>query len=97
MLENSKEVKLSLLMENKNKQVGLKSFIIGALLCFLIPVMAHYSIDIVHGSYMAIDFMPAGAILASTIFLVISPNSSHVMGSDFDKGAMPAFFNISAL
>ena len=49
-------------MENKDKQVGLKSFIIGALLCFLIPVMAHYSIDIVHGSYLAIDFMPAGAI-----------------------------------
>ncbi|NQU87872.1 MAG: hypothetical protein HQ541_19155 [Mariniphaga sp.] len=49
-------------MENRDKQVGLKSFIIGALLCFLIPVMAHYSIDIVHGSYLAIDFMPAGAI-----------------------------------
>ncbi|MBU0477251.1 hypothetical protein KKC91_01605 [bacterium] len=49
-------------MENRDKQVGLKSFIIGALLCFLVPVMAHYSIDVVHGSYLAIDFMPAGAI-----------------------------------
>ncbi|MCK4401191.1 hypothetical protein KAW08_02655 [bacterium] len=31
-------------MENRDKQVGLKSFIIGALLCFLIPVMAHYKV-----------------------------------------------------
>jgi hypothetical protein len=35
---------------------------VGGALCCLVPVMAHLSIDIVHASYLAIDFMPVAAI-----------------------------------
>lgn len=39
-----------------------RCFLVGSILCCLIPVMAHLSIDIVHASYLAIDFMPVAAI-----------------------------------
>ena len=43
----------------------------GLILSFLVIVMAHYSIDIVHGSYLAIDHMPAGGIFVFFILVLL--------------------------
>ena len=40
--------------------------------------MAHYSIDIVHGSYLAIDHMPAGGIF---VFFVLVLLLNPILGS----------------
>jgi len=39
-----------------------RCLLVGALLCCCVPVMAHLSIDKVHASYLAIDFMPVAAV-----------------------------------
>ena len=49
----------------------------GLILSFLVIVMAHYSINIVHGSYLAIDHMPAGGIF---IFLILVLLLNPVLG-----------------
>lgn len=43
----------------------------GLILSFLLTIMAHYSIDIVHGSYLAIDHMPAGGIFIFFVFVLL--------------------------
>ena len=43
----------------------------GLVLSFLVVVMAHYSIDIVHGSYLAIDHMPAGGIFVFFVLVLL--------------------------
>ncbi|MGB9678298.1 MAG: DUF6785 family protein, partial [Candidatus Ratteibacteria bacterium] len=45
-----------------------RSFITGILLSILIAFVDHYSTDVIHASYMAIDHMPAGAIF---IFFIL--------------------------
>jgi hypothetical protein len=44
---------------------------VGSLLSCLIPVMAHLSKDIVHASYMAIDFMPVAAVFVFFILVFV--------------------------
>lgn len=46
-----------------------RSFIAGILLSVLIAFIDHYSVDVVHASFMAIDHMPAGAIFV--FFLLV--------------------------
>ena len=45
-----------------------RALIVGSILCCAIPLMAHLSVDIVHASYMAIDFMPVAAVF---VFFVL--------------------------
>ncbi len=47
---------------NHSGGVRMKAYLIGALLSIAVIFMAHYSISIVHGSYLAIDHMPAGGV-----------------------------------
>ena len=53
-----------------NRFFTTRAFISGLFLSILIAIIDHYSVDIVHGSYMAIDHMPAGAIFIF-FFLVL--------------------------
>ena len=61
-----------------------RCFVVGGILCCLVPIMAHLSIDIVHASYLAIDFMPVAAIflffllvfVGNTLVRAISRNAA---------------------
>ncbi len=46
-----------------------RGFFIGIIFCGIAALMAHYSINIVHGSYMAIDHMPMAGIFL--FFLIV--------------------------
>ncbi|MFN4227220.1 MAG: DUF6785 family protein [Candidatus Ratteibacteria bacterium] len=48
-----------------------RSFILGILFSILIAFVDHYSTDVVHASYMAIDHMPCGAIFIFFIFVFL--------------------------
>lgn len=48
-----------------------RSFIFGILLSILIAFIDHYSTDVVHASYMAIDHMPCGAIFVFFILVFL--------------------------
>ena len=58
-----------------------RAILVGGLLCVLVPVMAHLSINIVQASYMAIDFMPVAAMalffvlvfVLNTLLRAVSP------------------------
>jgi len=52
----------------KNPFFTAKSFITGIIFCVLIAFLCQYSVNVVHGSYMAIDHMPAGAIFIFFVF-----------------------------
>lgn len=56
---------------DQNSFFTRRAYFIGLILSFLVIVMAHYSIDIVHGSYLAIDHMPAGGIFVFFIFVLL--------------------------
>jgi len=46
----------------------IRALTVGALLCMLVVYMAQYSVNIIHGSYLAIDHMPAGGIFLFFVF-----------------------------
>ncbi len=48
-----------------------RSLLVGSILCCCIPVMAHLSVDWVHASFMAIDFMPVAAIFLFFVLVFI--------------------------
>ena len=48
-----------------------RSFITGILFSILIAFVDHYSTDVVHASYMAIDHMPCGAIFIFFFFVFL--------------------------
>lgn len=50
----------------------------GLVLSLAVIIMEHYSIDIVHGSYLAIDHMPAGGIF---IFFILVLLLNPILGS----------------
>ncbi|MCM8818873.1 MAG: hypothetical protein NC915_05315 [Candidatus Omnitrophica bacterium] len=52
-----------------NKFFTKRAFIAGILFSILVAFLDHYSTDIVHASYMAIDHMPAGAIFIFFVFV----------------------------
>ncbi|MCM8804499.1 MAG: hypothetical protein NC833_04540 [Candidatus Omnitrophica bacterium] len=54
-----------------NKFFTKRSFIFGILLSILIAYIDHYSTDVVHASYMAIDHMPCGAIFVFFILVFL--------------------------
>lgn len=58
-------------MEN---MVTKRAFFAGIIFSILIAFIDHYSVDVIHASYMAIDHMPAGAIFVFfvLVFLVNS-------------------------
>ncbi len=49
-------------MENKDSQATWRGLGIGIIFSILAVLMAHYSINVVHGSYMAIDHMPVAGV-----------------------------------
>ena len=51
--------------------VTKKAFIVGLLFSILIAFIDHYSVDVIHGSYMAIDHMPAGATFVFFVLVFI--------------------------
>jgi len=51
-----------------NTRATYRGMIIGALFSLLAVLMAHYSINVVHGSYMAIDHVPVAGVF---LFLVL--------------------------
>ena len=57
-------------MNNNREGVTIRSIFIGVLFTSLCAVMAHYSINVAHGSYMAIDHMPVAAISLFFILLI---------------------------
>jgi len=65
-------------MSIKWEKFPWRACLTGLLLSFLVIVMAHYSIDIVHGSYLAIDHMPAGGIF---VFFVLVLLLNPILGS----------------
>jgi len=55
--------------DTERSLITRRAFLAGAILSILLPLLSHYSINIVHGSYLAIDHMPAGAI--SLFFIIV--------------------------
>lgn len=49
----------------------MKTYLIGILLSVVLIFMAHYSISIVHGSYLAIDHIPAGGIFIFFVLVIL--------------------------
>jgi len=56
-----------------------RCLLVGGLLCCLIPIMAHYSIEIVHASYMAIDFMPVAAIFLFFLLVLVGNTAARAI------------------
>jgi len=54
-----------------NRFFTKRSFIAGILFSILVAFVAHYSTDVVHASYMAIDHMPCGAIFIFFLLVFI--------------------------
>lgn len=48
-----------------------RALAVGAVLCCVIPVMSHLSVDLVHASYMSIDFMPVGAVFVFFVLVLL--------------------------
>lgn len=48
-----------------------RSLSVGSILCCLIPIMDHLSINIVQGTYLAIDFMPVAAIFLFFVLVLL--------------------------
>jgi len=57
--------------DNGRNGVTFRSILLGILFTFLAAAMAHYSINKVHGSYMAIDHMPVAAISLFFILVIL--------------------------
>ncbi|MBM4080545.1 MAG: hypothetical protein FJ278_12660, partial [Planctomycetes bacterium] len=55
-------------MPNPEKKSYARALAIGTALSALVVVMAQYSVNVIHGSYLAIDHMPAGGIF---VFFVL--------------------------
>ncbi len=51
-----------------------RAILTGSVLCILLPVMAHLSVNLVHASSLASDFMPVGAIFLFFV-LVLAVNT----------------------
>ncbi len=74
-------------MDLIKKETGftLRAFITGGILCFLVAVAAQYCINIVHGSYLAIDHMPAGGIFIFFVFTLLINTVLRKMGIGFSS------------
>lgn len=69
----------------KESAFTLKAFITGAIFCFLIAVAAPYSDNVVLGSSLALDHMPAGAIFIFFIFTLFINPILRKMGMGFSS------------
>ncbi len=63
----------------------LRAFTTGAILCFLVTLACQYSVNIVHGSYLAIDHMPAGAIFIFFVFTLLINTVLRKLGIGFSS------------
>ena len=63
----------------------LRAFITGAFLCFLVAIAAQYCANIVHGSSLAIDHMPAGGIFIFFLFTLLINTILRKMGIGFSS------------
>ena len=59
-----------------------RALTVGGLLCCLVPVMAHLSVDLVHASYMAIDFMPVAAAFIFFVLVVFGNTVTRAISHD---------------
>ena len=57
-------------MTQGEQKVTCRAIVLGMVLSFLAALMAHYSVNVVHGSWMAIDHMPVAAISLFFFLLV---------------------------
>jgi len=55
--------------ETPRNRYTLKAFVLGCALSALVVVMSQYSVNIVQGSYLSIDHMPAGGIFLFFVFV----------------------------
>ena len=60
----------------------LRSIGVGSLLCCLIPVMAHVSLNIVRASYLAIDFFPVIGIFLFFILVFVLNTAARAASPD---------------
>jgi len=76
-----------ILKQNKITGSGFtfRAFITGAFLCFLVAIAAQYSINILHGSALAVDHMPAGAIFIFFIFTLFINTIFRKIGIGFSS------------
>ena len=58
-------------MDSNSGGVRVKAYLIGALLSIIVIFMAHYSISVVHGSYLSIDHMPAGGVFVFFVLVLL--------------------------
>jgi len=56
-------------MEEQQNRYTLKAFVLGCALSALVVVMSQYSVNILQGSYLSIDHMPAGGIFLFFVFV----------------------------
>jgi len=68
----------------KNAVVSIKAYLIGVLLSVAVIFMAHYSINIVHGSYLAIDHMPAGGVFLFFILVLLLNPVLRIVKRNFE-------------
>ena len=61
-------------MSNITGRVRVRAFFMGIFLSIVVIFMAHYSVNVVHASYLSIDHMPAGGIFVFfMLVLVLNP------------------------
>lgn len=48
-----------------------RAIFVGSILCCFVPIMEHLSIDLVHASYLAIDFMPVAAVFLFFVLVLM--------------------------
>ena len=72
-------------IKEKNSGFTLRAFITGAIFCFFVAIACQYSVNIVHGSYLAIDHMPAGGIFIFFIFTLLINTILKKMGIGFSS------------
>ncbi len=73
------------LVKEKSSGFTLRAFITGGILCFLVAIACQYSVNIVHGSYLAIDHMPAGGIFIFFLFTLLINTILRRLGIGFSS------------
>ena len=73
------------LVKENTSGFTLRAFITGSIFCFFVAIMCQYSVNIVHGSYLAIDHMPAGGIFIFFVFTLLINTILRKLGIGFSS------------
>lgn len=71
-------------METEQTGFRARGFVVGAIVSILVVLMAQLSCNIVHGSYLAIDHMPAGGVFLFFILVGLVCPLVRLFGKRFD-------------